>query len=56
MLLQYEDDYRTGMDVCAIAKLIWDYTGGYPFPISRICQLVDEKIIGSTNFESKTSA
>lgn len=44
MLKEYESDYRTGMDTRKIAKLIYDYTSGYPFLVSRICKLVDERV------------
>lgn len=42
MLLSYEADHRTGMNTAAIAQEIFDYTDGYPFLVSRICQLMDE--------------
>lgn len=42
MLADYESDHRTGMDVAAVAKLLRDYTSGYPFLVSRLCQLMDE--------------
>ena len=44
MLEGYEDDHHTGMDTQAMAKSIREYTGGYPFLVSRICQLIDEKV------------
>ena len=44
MLEEYEKDHHTGMDPAAIAKQIHDYTGGYPYLVSRICQLIDEKV------------
>jgi hypothetical protein len=44
MLTEYENDHKTGMDVWNIAKLLYEYTEGYPFLVSRICQLMDEKI------------
>ncbi len=44
MLDEYENDHHIGMDTADIAKLIRDYTNGYPFLVSRICQLLDEKI------------
>lgn len=42
MLDEYEADHHTGMDTAAIAKQIREYTNGYPFLVSRICQLLDE--------------
>lgn len=45
MLDEYEADHHTGMDTAAIAELIRDYTNGYPFLVSRICQLIDERFV-----------
>ena len=42
MLKEYEADHHTGMDVEIIAQTIADYTSGYPFLVSRICQLLDQ--------------
>ena len=44
MLEEYEADHHTGMDTGAIAGEIRAYTDGYPFLVSRICQLIDENI------------
>lgn len=44
MLDEYEADHHTGMDTEAIAKFIREYTEGYPFLVSRICQLIDEDV------------
>ena len=44
MLNEYEADHHTGMDTGAIAKEIRAFTNGYPFLVSRICQLIDEKV------------
>ena len=41
MLSTYEADHHTGMDVDEVAQTIHDYTSGYPFLVSRICQLLD---------------
>lgn len=41
MLKDYEKDRHTGMDAAAIAQEIYDYTCGYPYLVSRICQLID---------------
>ena len=43
MLKEYEADHSTGMDVSAMAKRIRDYTSGYPFLVSRLCQIMDEE-------------
>jgi len=49
MLDEYEADHHTGMDTAAIAKSIREYTNGYPFLVSRICQLIDEDIRKTMN-------
>ena len=49
MLDEYEADHHTGMDTAYMAKLIWDQTSGYPFLVSRICQLIDERICKNTS-------
>lgn len=56
MLRQYEQDYNTGMDISRMSVLIREYTGGYPFLVSRICQLIDEKISGSAAFPDRQDA
>ena len=44
MLDEYEADHHFSIDTAVIAKLIRDYTNGYPFLVSRICQLIDEQV------------
>lgn len=56
MLIEYEADHHTGMDVGLIARLIYEYTSGYPFLVSRICKIVDERVNGSEGFEDRSSA
>ena len=41
MLDDYEADHRTGMDVAAVAARIEHYSSGYPFLVSRLCQILD---------------
>ena len=43
MLADYEADHGTGMDVVAVADDLVSWTGGYPFLVSRLCQLIDER-------------
>ena len=45
MLAEYKADQNAVMDVEEMGRLIYDYTGGYPFLVSRICQLMDEKAV-----------
>lgn len=56
MLEEYENEHRTGMDICEIAEWIYDYTSGYPYLVSKVCQLIDERVSGSEGFTEKTSA
>lgn len=56
MLAQYEADYHTGMDIERIASLIYEYTLGYPFLVSRICQLIDTRVADTENFPDKAAA
>ncbi len=44
MLIDYENDHHTGMDIMAISEEIYKYTSGYPFLVSRICKEIDEKL------------
>ena len=53
MLKEYEADYHTGMNPEEIAGWIYDYTSGYPFLVSRICQLLDERISQEEEYASK---
>lgn len=44
MLQEYEADYHTGMDVGGTAAEIFQYTSGYPYLVSAICKILDEKL------------
>lgn len=55
MLGEYEQDHHTGMNVSEIAKLIFDYTSGYPFLVSRLCKIVDERISALDMFSENTA-
>ncbi len=41
MLAEYKADHALTFDEKAVAQLIRDYTAGYPFLVSRICQIID---------------
>lgn len=56
MLKDYEADHHTGMAVHELSQLLYDYTSGYPFLVSRICKLIDEKVAGSRAFPDKNTA
>lgn len=51
MLDEYEEDHHTGMDTAQIAKQIRAYTSGYPYLVSRICEVIDQKLVPE-RFES----
>lgn len=44
MLNDYREDHQIEMDTAFLAGLIYDYTSGYPYLVSRICKLIDERI------------
>ena len=46
MLDEYEADHHTGMDTGTIAACIGRYTSGYPYLVSRICELIDTQLVG----------
>lgn len=56
MLVEYEADKHTGMDMQAIAREIYAYTSGYPVLVSSICKRIDEKIAGRGAFKNLCDA
>ena len=55
MLREYEQDYGTGMDVEEMAGLLENYTSGYPFLVSRLCQLIEEEVSKKAGYSRKTA-
>ncbi|MBR1744023.1 MAG: AAA-like domain-containing protein [Lachnospiraceae bacterium] len=51
MLSEYEEEHHTGMDVERMAQEIRDYTGGYPFLVCRICQMLDKELVETERFK-----
>lgn len=43
MLAEYKADHHLDFDEHFIGQMIYDYTSGYPFLVSRICQIMDEE-------------
>lgn len=41
------------MDIGEISGLLYAYTSGYPYLVSRLCKLMDEKIAGTEAFGDK---
>ena len=44
MLEEYESDWNTGMNIGEMSHKIYEYTSGYPYLVSKLCQLLDEQI------------
>lgn len=44
MLTDYENDMHTKMDIKAISEEIYKYTTGYPYLVSAICKIIDERL------------
>ena len=44
MLIQYENDHNTGMDIDTVSNRLYYFTNGYPFLVSYICKIIDEKL------------
>ena len=55
MLKNYEDDHHTGMDIGEIANLVYEYTSGYPFLVSKLCKLLDENVSQMDGYNKSTS-
>jgi hypothetical protein len=45
MLKQYAEERRIAMDYSKLSDKLYYYTSGYPFLVSRLCQIVDEKLL-----------
>ena len=45
MLEDYEADYHTGMNAEVMAQEIYDYTEGYPYLVSRLCQILEKQYL-----------
>lgn len=43
MLNEYKKEHKCTMAVKRIAELIYEYTSGYPYLVSKICKLIDER-------------
>lgn len=44
MLDEYESDHHTGMNTASVADEIYQYTSGYPYLVSALCLIMDEKL------------
>lgn len=41
MLEEYRKDHQLSFDSQMLGQMVFDYTSGYPFLVSRICQIID---------------
>lgn len=57
MLTDYENEHSVIIDTNTLAQQIYDYTNGYPFLVSRLCQIIDEQLIDTegTNIQDAWS-
>src|SRR3989339_1165068 len=44
MLIDYEKESKTGMNIKDISEGIYKFTSGYPFLVSKICKVMHEKL------------
>jgi len=56
MLQDYEDDHHYGIDIDWFSGQIYEYTSGYPYLVSRICQMIDMKVWRDAEFKTKKAA
>lgn len=56
MLLEYETDHHTHMNIPKMAELIYDYTSGYPVLVSSLCKLISEKVAAMDAYKSLSDA
>ncbi|MDR0963845.1 MAG: AAA-like domain-containing protein [Clostridium sp.] len=49
MLIVYEQDHQTGMDVMEVSKRLYSYTNGYPFLVSALCKIIHEEKLSWSN-------
>ncbi|MCD7885412.1 MAG: AAA-like domain-containing protein [Lachnospiraceae bacterium] len=56
MLNEYRNDYALEFDTAWFADQIYNYTSGYPFLVSRLCWLLDEKVSRDPDFGTRQAA
>ena len=52
MLIQYVNETGINLDTTEISDKLYFWTNGYPFLVSRLCKLVDEKIRVNNSWEA----
>ncbi|MDY4079519.1 MAG: GxxExxY protein, partial [Clostridium sp.] len=53
---EYKNDRKIELDTKKASEFIYFYTSGYPFLVSRICQIIDENLGASWNEENMIRA
>lgn len=48
MLDEYKADHNLLINTAEIARQIHEYTNGYPYLVSRICEVIDQKLVPNT--------
>ena len=56
MLEEYKKDKGVELDLDKVVDFIYFYTNGYPFLVSRICQIIDKDLKASWNEENMIKA
>ncbi|MCI6188505.1 MAG: AAA-like domain-containing protein, partial [Clostridium sp.] len=56
MLEEYKNDRKIELDTKKASEFIYFYTSGYPFLVSRLCQIIDENLGASWNEENMIRA
>ena len=56
MLMDYATEHQFNPNLQEIAKEIYDCTSGYPFLVSRICQIIDEDLPDTDSYNSPEKA
>lgn len=56
MLREYKAEHRFHFRNEETAELIYEYTDGYPYLVSRMCQIIDEQILGTKGFRDAEKA
>ena len=56
MLEEYKNDKKIELDTKKASEFIYFYTSGYPFLVSRICQIIDENLGASWTEENMIMA
>lgn len=52
MLNDYSREHGVTLDTNILSQQIYDYSHGYPFLVSRLCQIIDEQLLGKEGYES----